>query len=66
MLQDVYLTYATRQADTLKKVAQEVEMFSAKHSNLVTRSGDHANHLHFTAENFVRVSNKYSLEVSAP
>ncbi|KAK4308690.1 hypothetical protein Pmani_019641 [Petrolisthes manimaculis] len=54
MLQDVYLTYATRQADTMKKMAQEVDMFSAKHSNLVTRSGDHANRLHLTAENFVR------------
>ncbi|XP_069960814.1 serine-rich adhesin for platelets isoform X2 [Cherax quadricarinatus] len=54
MLQDVYLTYATRQADTLQKLSQDVEMFASKHNNLVMRSRDHANHLNINAQNFVR------------
>ncbi|XP_071524409.1 uncharacterized protein [Panulirus ornatus] len=55
MLQDVYLTYATRQADTLRKLAEDVDMFASKHSNLLMRSRDHANHININAENFVRV-----------
>lgn len=55
MLQDVYLTYATQQADTLQKLEQEVDMFASKHNNMVMRSRDHANHLHINTESFIRV-----------
>lgn len=58
MLQDVYLTYATRESDTLKKLTQEVEMFAAKHSNLAARTRDHANQVHLGADSFVRVSKR--------
>ncbi|KAK8378341.1 hypothetical protein O3P69_011082 [Scylla paramamosain] len=54
MLQDVFLTYATREADTLKKLTQDVEMFAAKHSNLVARTRDHSNQIYLGAESFVR------------
>ncbi|XP_069980656.1 putative leucine-rich repeat-containing protein DDB_G0290503 [Penaeus vannamei] len=54
MLQDVYLTYATQQADTLQKLEQEVDMFASKHNNMVMRSRDHANHLHINTESFIR------------
>ncbi|XP_042232774.1 uncharacterized protein LOC121873323 [Homarus americanus] len=54
MLQDVYLTYATRQADTLQKLKEDVDKFASKHNNLVMRSRDHANYLHINAHNLVR------------
>ncbi|XP_045581516.2 uncharacterized protein [Procambarus clarkii] len=54
MLQDVYLTYATRQADTLQKLTEDVDMFASKHNNLVMRSRDHAKHLQINTHGFVR------------
>ncbi|CAL4060502.1 unnamed protein product, partial [Meganyctiphanes norvegica] len=54
MLQDEYVTYATRQVDNLGKVVEDVEMFATKHSNLVMRSRDHANHIHSNSQTFIR------------
>ncbi|KAK7086969.1 hypothetical protein SK128_006598, partial [Halocaridina rubra] len=54
MLQDIYVTHATQQYDTLQKITEDVDMFASKHTNLVMRSRDHANHLHINAETFIR------------
>ncbi|XP_064082831.1 uncharacterized protein LOC135198803 [Macrobrachium nipponense] len=54
MLQDIYLTYATQQADNFQKVLEDVEMFASKHTNLVMRTKDHSNHLHINTESFIR------------
>ncbi|KAB7493810.1 hypothetical protein Anas_10160 [Armadillidium nasatum] len=54
MLQDIFRTFSTRQRDSFKKITEEVDMFMSKHGNLITRSRDHAKHLHLNTENFIR------------
>ncbi|KAF2346495.1 hypothetical protein FHG87_022750 [Trinorchestia longiramus] len=54
-LQDSYVTHATRQADALQKLGEEVEMMAPQHSNLLMRGHDLARRLHANAETFVRV-----------
>ncbi|XP_068207468.1 serine-rich adhesin for platelets-like [Palaemon carinicauda] len=54
MLQDIYLTYATQQADNFQKVLEDVEMFASKHTNMIMRTKDHSNHLQVNTESFIR------------
>ena len=62
-LQDAFTTHATRGADALQKLSEDVDMFVPHHSNLVMRGQDLAKRFHANSEAFVRVGHSSRLGI---